>query len=92
MGARPQHVPAYRRMCRLLRQWREAASLTQRALAERLAKPHSYVHKVEIADRRIDPLEFAAWCHACDRSPIDGLAEVLAEERLPSRANASRRR
>lgn len=66
MGARAQHEPAYRRMCMLLKQWRGAAGLTQRALAQRLGKPHSYVWKVETGERRIDPIEFIDWCVSCD--------------------------
>jgi len=65
MGARPQHAPRYRLLCHRLRELRELAGLTQRTLAERLKKPHSYVHKVEHGDRRIDPIEFIAWCKAC---------------------------
>jgi transcriptional regulator with XRE-family HTH domain len=42
----------------LLRRWRLEADLTQRALAERLGKPYSYVWKVEAAERRINPIEF----------------------------------
>jgi hypothetical protein len=32
----------------------------ERQLAKRLRKPHSYVHKVEVGDQRIDPIEFIA--------------------------------
>jgi transcriptional regulator with XRE-family HTH domain len=52
-------------MCARLRQWRLGAELTQRELATKLRKPHSYVWKIESAERRIDPIEFIAWCHAC---------------------------
>lgn len=76
MGARPQHTPGYRRLCRLLREWRTQQALTQRALAERLRKPHSYVHKVETGERRIDPVEFIAWCRACDVEPAEGLSRL----------------
>lgn len=64
-------------MCTLLRQWREEAGLTQRALAAKLRKPHSYVHKVETGGRRIDPVEFADWCRGCRVDPAEGLARVL---------------
>ena len=37
----------------LLRRCRLAAGLTQRDLASRLKKPHSYVYKVETGERRI---------------------------------------
>lgn len=67
---------AYRRLCGLLRQWRHAAGLTQRALAHRLRKPHSYVHKVEVGDRRIDPVELIAWCRACGVEPSAAIVEI----------------
>lgn len=76
MGARAQHTLKYRRLCALLRKWRDDAGLTQRELAKRLRKPHSYVHKVEVADRRIDPVEFVAWCRACDRSPSRAIIQI----------------
>jgi len=52
-------------LCKTLRHWRESANFTQRDLAERLGKPRSFVYKVETANRRIDPIEFAAWCRCC---------------------------
>lgn len=79
MGASGIHSPAYRRLCELLRSWRTDAGLTQRAMAERLRKPHSYVHKCEAGERRIDPLEFIQWCVACDREPAASLTEVQRE-------------
>jgi len=79
MGARAQHSLGYRRFCALLRRWRTDAGLTQRALAKRLHKPHSYVHKTEVGDRRIDPLEFIAWSAACGLKPCDSIQEVQRE-------------
>jgi hypothetical protein len=76
MGARVQHTARYRRLCELLRGWREGAGLTQRDLAIRMKKPPSYVHKCEVADRRVDPLEFVAWCRACGVARAKGIAEV----------------
>jgi len=63
-------------MCGLLRTWREEAGLTQRGLAARLKKPPSYVHKVEVADRRIDPIEFIRWCRACDVDSAWAIGEL----------------
>ena len=60
----------------LLRQWRVDAKYTQRALAKRLHKPHSYIWKVEVGERRIDPLEFIAWCRACEVSPGKAIARL----------------
>lgn len=56
-------------MCQLLRKWREESGLTQRRLAEKLRKPYSFVWKVEAGERRIDPIEFVAWCRACGVEP-----------------------
>ncbi len=52
-------------MCRLLREQRADAGLTIRALGTKLGKPYSFVTKVEHGERRIDPVEFVAWCRAC---------------------------
>jgi len=47
----------YRRMLERLREARLAAGLTQVQVAERLGKPQSFVSKVELGERRIDPVE-----------------------------------
>ncbi len=61
----PVHRPEYTAFRRHLREWREAAGLTQRALAKRMGRPLTWVHKCETGGRRMDPLEFFAWCDAC---------------------------
>lgn len=76
MGARAQHAPLYRQMCERLRLWRCDAGLTQRALAERLRRPHSYVWKSEAGERRIDPIEFIAWCRACGLVPARAIEQL----------------
>ena len=73
MAARAQHKAAYRRMCSLLRRMREEAGLTQRDLAGRLKIHNSMIHRSEIGDRRIDPIEFADWCRACGVDPGDAM-------------------
>lgn len=76
MAARAQHKAAYRRMCGILRRLREQAGLTQRDLGVRLKMHNSMVHRSEIGDRRIDPVEFAAWCRACEVDPGDVIREL----------------
>jgi predicted transcriptional regulator len=76
MGSRVQHTYAYRRLCGFLRKWRLAAELSQRQLGKKLRKPASFVHKCEVGDRRIDPVEFIAWCKACRQNPSRALAEL----------------
>jgi predicted transcriptional regulator len=79
MGARPQHSLAYRRFCQLLRRWRSDAELTQRDLAAKLKKPPSYVHKTEVGDRRIDPVEMVLWCRACKVKTSVAIVELDAQ-------------
>jgi transcriptional regulator with XRE-family HTH domain len=76
MGTRPQHAPAYKKLCRLLRDQRERSKFTIRALAIELRKPYSYVSKVERGERRIDPVEFVAWCRACGENPSEAIKSV----------------
>lgn len=47
-----------------------------RALAAKLKKPHSFVYKVEHGERRIDPVEFVAWCRACNVDPAKAIKEI----------------
>ena len=47
------------RAARALAEVREAHGLTQRALAERLRRPPSYVAKLELAEHRIDVADLA---------------------------------
>jgi transcriptional regulator with XRE-family HTH domain len=60
-----QHAPRYRSLPPMLRRMREAASLTQRQLAEKLRVSHVFVHKSEVGERRVDVMEFIDWCIAC---------------------------
>jgi transcriptional regulator with XRE-family HTH domain len=53
----------------LLRATRKGAGLTQRALAEKLRRPQSFVAKCENGERRIDVVEFVVLARALDASP-----------------------
>jgi len=53
-----------KKLRRLLRQIRLAASLRQEDLAEKLRKPQSFVSKYEAGDRRLDLLEIRQICFA----------------------------
>ena len=75
--AKSQHEPAYRPVPPFLRQLREQAGLTQRALGQRLRRPQSWVYNCETANRRVDVAEFALWCRACAADPTEALRELL---------------
>ena len=68
-----------------LRDWlierRKAAGFTQRQLAERLQVVHSLVGKVEKGERRLDVIEFNAYCSALNMCP-KVFFELLDKERL----------
>lgn len=61
--------PEYRSFCRLLREAREEAGITQVALAKRLRKYQSYVAKYESAERRLDVIEFIRICRVLTLEP-----------------------
>ena len=67
---RSLHFPDYQAMVLLLVQERLTAGLTQRELAKRLGKPHSYVSKIEVSERRIDVMELIHYLRAMRRSPV----------------------
>lgn len=65
----------YRILCRLLREKRESAGLTQVDIAERLDETQSYVSKCERGDRRVDLVQLRHFCKAIGIT----LAEFVAE-------------
>lgn len=54
----------YALFCRLLREHRERAGLTQVEFAERIKETQSYVSKVERGERRIDLIQLRVFCKA----------------------------
>lgn len=55
---------------------RQNAGLSQRALADALGKPPSWVAKVELGERRLDILEFVAIARALRLKEADLLKAV----------------
>src|SRR5258708_1845642 len=62
-----------------LAQIRGDAGLSQRQLAKALAVPHSWVAKVESGERRIDLVEFAWFCTACEATAADEAADLIRQ-------------
>lgn len=80
------HTAEYASLCQELREARDSAGLSQRDLASRLKVPHSWVAKVETAERRIDLIEFCRFVIACDGDPR------IAFDRVADQMSKSRRR
>jgi transcriptional regulator with XRE-family HTH domain len=53
------HPERYRQLIAKLRQARRDAGLTQVDVAQRLNKPQQFVSRVELGERRLDPIELA---------------------------------
>jgi len=56
---------------RLLEETREAAGLTQTALAKKLNRPQSFVSKYESGERRLDLIELREICKGLRISLVD---------------------
>jgi predicted transcriptional regulator len=75
--AKSQHALSYRPIPSLLREMRENAQLTQRALAWRVKRSQPWVHKSEIGERRVDVSEFLEWCLACEVNPEEIFRKLI---------------
>ena len=75
----------YRLLCKLLRDKRQAAGLTQIDLAKRLKETQSYVSKVERGDRRLDLIELKQVCQAIRIPLVEFVREFDALTARPSR-------
>jgi transcriptional regulator with XRE-family HTH domain len=67
--AKSLQAARYRPLPAMLRQMREDAGLTQRDLAKKLKLSHTMVHNSEVAERRVDVMEFMDWASACNVDP-----------------------
>lgn len=77
MSTKAQHERDYQRVPPQLRDMRERAGLTQRALGAKLGKPQSWVYNCETANRRVDVTEFIRWAQACDMPPVTAFKKLL---------------
>lgn len=76
--AKALQAARYKALPKQLRALREAAGLTQRDLAKKLRMSHTLIHASEVAERRVDVMEFADWCRACGADPADTLRDLIA--------------
>ena len=59
-------------------QVRQAKSISQRELADRLGKPRSFVSKIENKERRLDFVEFVVVARALEISPSELISDVAS--------------
>ncbi len=70
------HTREYALVRAKLKASRDGAQLSQRALAERLGVPHSWIAKVEAGKRRVDFVELCWIVAACEKHVPRALAEL----------------
>ena len=66
-------------MVKTLVEAREEAGLTQRELAKRLNRSHSYVGKIESGERQLDLLEFCEYAAILGVDPSKLLRRILTK-------------
>ena len=75
--ARSVFTVAYQSFIRGLIEARKSAGVTQVELAGRVAKPQSFISKVERCERRLDVIEFCAIARAIGTEPERLLGSIL---------------
>jgi transcriptional regulator with XRE-family HTH domain len=70
-------TPRHRRVLAVLVEIRTEAGVTQRELARRLDRAHSYVSRIEKGDRRLDVPEMIQWCEALGADPVDLMRRIV---------------
>lgn len=91
MRPRSVHSSGYQLLAARLRDARNTAGSTQREVADRLAKPPSYVHKVENGERELNVIELFDYCAALEVDAIEfirGLQGAIAQSRKDETGNA----
>lgn len=84
----PQSLPAkqplqqqpYQSLVRAMAKRAEELDLSVRALAERLGRPRTTVHKTLTGQRRMDPIEFLDWCEALEFDDPVKLIRTIARK------------
>ncbi len=73
------HSTVYKELIEFLIEARNTAGLTQRAVADSLGRPQSYVAKVEGFERRLDVVEYLEFANAVGVSPISAIKTAWAQ-------------
>ena len=68
----------HRALMAVLAEERERAGLTQRELAARLKRAHSFVGKIESGERQLNVLEFCEYADALGATASDLIKKIVA--------------
>jgi transcriptional regulator with XRE-family HTH domain len=75
--------PSYRSTLDVIVAARHASGLSQKAVADLLRKPPSFIAKIELGERRLDIVEFIAIARAVKAEPEELLRRIT--EALPDK-------
>ncbi|RYM62663.1 transcriptional regulator [Serratia liquefaciens] len=75
------YSPEMQALLNWLRENREGQGLSMREMGERIGRPHSFVQKVEVGERRLDVVEFIWYCEALGVQPQTGM-NIVQNHRL----------
>jgi transcriptional regulator with XRE-family HTH domain len=81
----------YRALLGWLKACRKSRKLSMRALAERLSVPHTWVGKMEQAERRMDIAEYVRLCEALQINPHDGLDLLISSANYDMHSDSAKR-
>lgn len=73
-------TPRHKALMAALTAAREGAGISQRELAKRLDRAHSFVGKIESGERQLNVLEFCEYVEALGADPAKLLGSVLRKE------------
>ena len=79
------HSQEYELFKAALVKMRQDAGLTQRELAQKLGREHSFVWRIEKGERRLDVVEFFWVCRALGQDPAKIYAALTKQFRLTQR-------
>ena len=71
------HSPHSKIIAQTLVNIRKDVNLTQRQLAERLGREHSFIAHYELGERRIDLAEFYWICEACQADAVVQASNIM---------------
>nr|WP_320166598.1 helix-turn-helix transcriptional regulator [uncultured Methylophaga sp.] len=73
------YSPESEKLGQWLREQREAKGLSMRQAGGLIDKPHSFIAKTEIGQRRLDVIEYIWYCRKLDIDAITGLNYLMED-------------
>lgn len=64
-------------LCRKVVEIRKAAGYTQRDLAKKMGREHSFIARIELGERRLDIVELFHLCKACNVLPKKAIIDLI---------------